>query len=139
MNTTRLIGGIFLAVGLVIATVGAYCYITTQDLVTHGLRAQAVVVEMRLSGKRTYAPVVEFDTAERSRVRAVGKISSSPPAHKVSDVVTVIYRAGAPEDVTLDEPFELWFLTALFGGLGAVFAIIGGGMLISSMRSAKTG
>lgn len=133
--STRLVGGIFLTVGLVVSSVGGYCFWATQDLLKNGLRSQGKVVELRKpQASRAYTPVVQFETADHKIITAACKTGSYPPTHKVADSVTVIYRATAPEDICLDEPLELWFLTCLFGGLGLVFAMIGGGMLIYSIR-----
>jgi hypothetical protein len=126
-----LLGGIFLTVGLVIASVSGCFFWGTRDLLRSGLRSPGKVVELRKSPtSRYYSPVVEFETADHRVITAACKISSNPPTHKVGDSVTVLYRAMSPEHIRLDEPFHLWFLTCLFGGLSLIFAIIGGAMLV---------
>jgi len=128
----KLIGGIFLAVGLVVAAIGAYFFIGTQDLLQNGQRSTGKVVELRKAPTaRYFSTVVEFETTAQGKVTAISKMGSNPPAHKVGDSVTVFYRAQSPEDILLDEPLELWFLSGLFGGIGLIFCTIGGGVLIS--------
>src|ERR1700677_3519831 len=110
----NLLGGIFLAVGLLIASVGGYCFYNTQDLLKKGLRSPGKVVELRKSAtNRCYTPVVQFETPDHRIITAACKAGSNPPAKKVADSVTVLYRALSPEDIRLDEPFDLWFLTCL--------------------------
>lgn len=138
MSGTRIVGAIFLAVGILIAGAGAFCYWGTQDLLNNGLRSTGKVVELRKGPTdRYFMPVVQFQTADNQIITAVGKTGSNPPSHKVDDTVTVIYRATSPEDIVLDDFFELWFLTSMFGGMGLIFVIIGGGMLIYSRRKAR--
>ncbi len=127
----KLVGGIFLLVGLVVASPGGYFFWCTQNRLKNGLRSPGKVVELRKSsGKRGYTPVVQFETSDHRIITAASKISSNPPMYKVGDSVTVLYRAMSPEDICLDQPLELWFLTCLFGGIGLIFVIVGGAMLI---------
>lgn len=134
MSPIRIIGTIFLIVGLVIASVGGFFFFSSQDLVRNGLRASGTVIELRKAPtSKGYTPVVQFETADHQVITAVGKIGSNPPMHKAGDSVTVVYRAESPEEITLDDPLELYFFTYLFGGIGSVFAMIGGGMLIFSL------
>jgi hypothetical protein len=134
MSPIRIIGAIFLTVGLVIASVGGYFFSSTQDLVRNGLRASGTVIELRKAPtSKGYTPVVQFETADHQNITAVGKIGSNPPAHKAGDSITVIYRADSPDDIVLDDPLDLYFFTYLFGGIGSVFVLIGGGMLIFSI------
>lgn len=133
--SSRVVGGIFLTVGLALGSAGAYCYCGTQDLLNNGLRSTAKVVELRKPpGARYFSPVVQFETSDHQVITAVSKSGSNPPAHQVGDTVTVFYRAGSPEDIVVDGFFELWFLTCIFGGMGLIFTLVGGGLLLYSMR-----
>lgn len=131
----RKVGVIFLIVGLSIASAGGYCFWTTQDFLRNGLRSTGTVVGMRRPPASRYSlPVVQFETEDHNVITAVCKTGTNPPRHKVDDTVTVIYRAAAPEDIFLDDPVELWLLPSIFGGIGSIFVLVGGGMLIFSIR-----
>ncbi len=133
----KVVGGIFLMVGLLIASAGGYCFWSAQDLLKNCLRSPGKVVELRKPpANRYYTPIVQFETNDHRIITAACKIGSNPPTHKVADSVTVLYRAMSPEDICLDEPLELWFLTCLFGGIGLIFVIVGGTILIYSTRRA---
>ena len=126
-----LLGGMFLTVGLVIASVGGYFFCSTRELIRSGLRSVGTVVELRKSPtNRSFYPIVRFETSDNRTITAATKIGSNPPTHKVGESVTVLYRAVSPEHIRLETPFHLWFLTCLFGGLGLVFGIVGGAMLL---------
>ena len=134
---SRVGGVIFLTVGLAVTGAGGYCFWGTQDLLQTGLRSPGKVVELRKPPtNRYYIPVVQFETSDHRIITAVCKTGSNPPTHKVADLVTVIYRAASPEDIWLDEPLDLWLPTYILGGLGLIFVIVGGGMLIYSIRRA---
>jgi hypothetical protein len=60
-----------------------------------------------------------------------GAISSKPPAFQVGDKVAVLYNPEKPGDSQIDSFVERWLFLLVFGGLGAVFALIGWGILIS--------
>lgn len=133
-----LIGMIFLFVGLLIL-VGAW--ITTShamNLLNQGVRTPGEVMNLEESqssssdsdGSPTYAPVVRFETKNHQVITQATKSSSNPPTHHAGDRVKVIYAERNPTDFVLDEPFELWGLTWIFGGLGSIFTSIGGGMIV---------
>lgn len=112
------------------AGAGGYCYLGTQDLLKNGVRSTGKVVELRRTGKGAFSPVIQFETPDHRNITTSSKVSSNPPTHQVGDSVTVLYRAESPEDVSLDEPLDLWFITGILGGLGTIFIIIGGALLI---------
>lgn len=64
-----------------------------------------------------------------------GAISSKPPAFTVGDKVTVLYNPDKPGDAQIDSFVERWLFLLIFGGLGAVFALIGWGLLITMLFS----
>lgn len=139
-GAARLVGGIFLVVGLVIASVGGCFVWSTQDSQKACLRATGKVIELRKPpGQRGYTPVVQFETADHKSITAVGKFGSNPPAHNVADSVTVLYRAESPNDISLDDPFELWLVPCILGGIGSIFVIVGGALLFFAPGGAKPG
>ncbi len=128
-----MVGGIFLLIGLIISSVGGYFFLRTQDFLKNCVRSPGKVIELRKTPtSRYYKPVIEFETTDHKTITATCKFGSNPPTHNVADSVTVLYRATSPETITLDHPFQLWFLTVLFGGIGSIFVIVGGIMLIFS-------
>lgn len=133
--STRIVGGVFLAVGLAVASVGGFFYLGTQDLLENGLRSTGKVIQLNKPGSsRYFTPVVQFETPDHKTITASCKTGSNPPTHKVNDSVTVIFRATSPEDIYLDEPLELWLAASILGGIGSIFLLVGGGMLVWSFR-----
>lgn len=135
---SKVVGAIFLAVGLLIASVAGYFAWTTQDLLRNGIHSSAKVVEMRKPQFSRYSlPVVEFETPDHKTITAICKTGTNPPTHKVNDSVTVIYRAASPEDIRLNEPIELWLVPWLLAGIAWLFVMIGGSMLFFAFKKRR--
>jgi len=132
------IGGIFAAIGLALAAISGWFYFEDRDFAAGGLRAQGTVIEMSsirdTNGSYSSRPVVEFFDAGGTRHVFTSSVSSSPPSHATGDRVDVIYAPEAPETAVIDDFFERSFIPLMFVGMGAVFAVIGGGMLFAWLR-----
>jgi hypothetical protein len=105
----------------------------TQKFLRTSLTAQGRVVALRpvRSGQHnslTYAPVFRFDVPGTHFSTVVSNTSSSPPAFKVGEVVTVHYQPGHPEKAVIDSFGQLWLGDLVFGISGAM--AIGIGLLI---------
>jgi hypothetical protein len=94
-----------------------------------------VVIDLvRTGSSRGVAPLVQFTTSDGRTLHITGSVSSSPPAYETGEHVRVLYEATNPNAARIDSKIEMWFLPMLFGGLGAVFASIGGGFLAYLVR-----
>ena len=136
MNRVKLfLGGIFLPLGLIFAAIGLWSYVDGRDLAESGIRTQASVVEMARSrdsdGDITYRPVVTFADRDGNFQRFVDSVSSSPPRHYVGEKVPVIYDPKNPARATIDGFLERSLFSLVFGGVGALFALTGAGLLAS--------
>ncbi|MCZ7647281.1 MAG: DUF3592 domain-containing protein [Planctomycetota bacterium] len=104
--------------------------------------AQGEVISNVRSGKG-YKPVVRFtppipgdpepkDAVEAPRsVQMMGSVSSNPPAYKAGEQVEVYYDPADPfnpDKAVLKGFLEQHFITLVFGLLGGIFSLIGGGM-----------
>lgn len=59
-----------------------------------------------------------------------GTISSSPPSFRVGDEATVIYKTDDPNRAQIDSFVERWLFLLVFGGIGALLALIGWSILL---------
>ena len=124
-----LFGAVFGTVGIGLLVVALVTLQTTRAFRREALRAEGTVIAIE-SGK----PVVEFVDRDGRAQRVVGGVSSDPPAYEVGERTMVRYRLGQPEHARIDGFLESWFVPMLFGGLGGIFALIGGGFLVSGLR-----
>ncbi|MBX9687223.1 MAG: DUF3592 domain-containing protein [Candidatus Obscuribacterales bacterium] len=131
----KVIGSIFLAVGLSLGSAALIFYLNTQDLLSQGLRSQGTVVDLRRSSRNAYAPVVRFETIDHQTITAASTAASNPPAFKIADSVTVLYRAKTPSEIhLLNDPLDLWLLPGILAFLSLIFASVGGGILVYSFQ-----
>lgn len=132
------IGAAFLAVGLVFAAVGVWVWTGDRALAERGAHTTGTVIDLARrydnDGGTTYRPVVAFRDAAGTRHRFVGQVGSNPPAHSPGETVAVIYDPAAPGRAMIDGFMDRYFLPLVFGGMGGLFAAIGGGMLFAFVR-----
>ena len=79
-------------------------------------------------------PVVRYELRGEP-YQISGAVWSSPPAYAVGDTVQVLYPPGQPRAARLYSWFEFWFVPALLGGIGLLFALVGGGIGYALWRS----
>ncbi len=127
----KLVGGIFFSIGVAMTGAGGFCLSNSRKLLANAERSTGKVVEMRKGGSY-YTPVVEFEALDQGMITAVCKTGANPPRHKVGDSVTVLYRIKTPQDIVLNEPLELYLLPCILGGIGIMFVIMGGALLLLS-------
>ncbi|WP_114520998.1 DUF3592 domain-containing protein [Altererythrobacter sp. ZODW24] len=135
------IGGIFLPVGLLFAGIGFLASSGTRELANTGLRTSGTVIAMSDSrdsdGGRSYAPLVEFYDANGKRHEFSSRVSSNPPRFSRGETVPVIYDPAKPNRAMIDGFMDRYLMPLIFGGIGGIFAIIGGGLLFAYWRRRK--
>src|ERR1700752_1051823 len=96
-RTIASVGWIFAVIGMAFIAGGGAVAWRTQRFLDTATHADGVVVGLVRSGSRgrSFAPVVEFATAEGRRVQFQSNISSSPPAYDVGEHIGVWYSPTA--------------------------------------------
>lgn len=135
------VGGIFMAVGLIIMAAGGVFYFQNAQLADGGARAQGTVIELARStdsdGDVTYRPVVEFFDDDGTRHEFASSFSSSPPSYSRGQKVDVVYDPQAPGRAMIEGTLERW-IPLLIAGFGASFAAIGAVFVFLYLRRRKT-
>ena len=134
----KILSTVFLAIGISFLGVGLWWSHVTQRFLARAQTVDGVVVALdpRQSSNTgtTYAPVVEFQPPGAPAQRYTESFASNPPSYTVGERVRVYYDPAQPSSARLNGFFSLWFGPLLFGGLGAVFALIGGVVLLLLQR-----
>lgn len=135
-----LIGAIFLAIGLVFGTIGSWAYFDDRKLADSGVHTDGTVIAMLGGGSSsaTYTPRIEFHDTAGVRHEFNGAVGSRPPIYATGDTVAVIYDPDAPDDAMIGDAFDRYFLPMMFGGMGLLFTLIGGGMLVAYWRRRRS-
>jgi hypothetical protein len=124
-KTIALVGWIFLPIGLGMLAGGGYAASRTAAFLGTAASADGTVVD--LAGGY---PKVEFALESGEMRTFTSHVSSDPPAYDLGERVTVLYDPGDRGDVRIQGTFSLWGVPIILGGMGAVFAGIGGGILV---------
>ena len=72
-------------------------------------------------------PVVSYELRGEP-YQITGTAWSNPPAYAVGDQVQVLYLPDQPRAARIYSWFDFWFLPALLGGVGLIFALVGSGV-----------
>lgn len=128
------IGGCGLIVASAVAlTMSFFNYRHVNAFVNSASRAQATVTRLiERSGTdsgKIYYPVFTFEDSKGKTHRIDSSSGSYPPAYKVGDIVTVLYRPEQPDHAIPDNFFDLRGWCVMLGGFGIVDLVIGVGML----------
>ena len=138
-SAPTLVFGIFLLVGLGLLGGTAFLVADTRSDIARADKADGTVVdligEQDSDGDTMYYPRVRYVTRYGNPVEFTGSVGSSPAAFDVGESVGVLYDPAAPEEARIDTFFQLWFAPLILGGIGLVFAAIGGGGALAASRA----
>lgn len=141
MKVLWIVGSIFLVVGLGMLAGGFAIWRSNAAFAAHAIGADGTVTDLAYSssskGGGTYRPVVEFSTADGKRVHITGSTGSNPPSHSRGDHVRVLYDPANPEHGKIDSFMEQSFGVLMLGGMGAIFGLVGGGIVGYQVRQRK--
>ncbi len=123
-------------VGFAAITIAIAGYFAQRTLpfVTRSATAEGTVEELlehRVNGRTIEDPFVSFVTADGRRVQFLAVARDPTPTRGAR--VRVRYDPAKPFEARIDGVLELWGLPLGFGGTGAFFGSIGGGILLGSM------
>jgi hypothetical protein len=138
MNSFSIVKYVFAIVGAGMLLGAGAMRAHTSTFLAHASAAQGTVVALQPkrssdNGSTTYSPVVRFEH-DGQMIEFTSQTSSSPPAYHVDEIVPVLYLDTNPYDAKLNAFFSLWGGVVILGGLGAVFLLIGGGMILVPLR-----
>ena len=125
--------------------IGAYfLYKSTSTFLEDAVSTEGTVIELLRvysdsdSGTSiTYKPVVEFLDKNGSDFEFTSSSSSNPPSYSIGEKVEVLYNPTSPNKAKIKGFFSLWGAATIVGGLGTVFFLIGGAILIFSRNKKK--
>ena len=136
-RTISRIAYLFLAVGLAMLAGAAYWASRVDQFVRTASRAPGTVIELKHpGGSSSYYPVVRYRTAAGEEITFRSSVGSHPPSYAVGETVEVLYRESDPNEARIRSFFALWGAPAIVASIGAVFALVGGGILYGQHRAA---
>ncbi len=108
------------------------------DLWSHGVEAQAQVIENQVSTSTSYNsktkrnetstsyyPIVKFEDSSGASHTFKGSTGSSSPDFSVGDKVPVLYMAGDPSNAQIKVFTQFWLGPVVISAMGLIFFAIG--------------
>jgi hypothetical protein len=129
-----LYGGL-LMVGIVLVYFAVKQYNKTSDLLTHGIKTKATVIDLikiHSDDGYTYKPVFEYFDETDKRREFKSSISSSPAPYKVGEQVKIIYNTDDYDEVKTISYWGLYRWTIILLSIASPLLIIGGGYFLYS-------
>uniref|UniRef100_A0A2P1CZ83 DUF3592 domain-containing protein n=1 Tax=Nostoc sp. FSN-E TaxID=2027337 RepID=A0A2P1CZ83_9NOSO len=127
----RLFGSIFGGIGSIFLVVGISVTLNTRSFVATSVSTQGTVIDFKRRSK-AYYPVVKFTPSSGDPTVFEANSGSSTPEFQKGQQVEVLYNPQQPNSAMIHSWLDLWFLPAMFTGMGAIFFLIGGIALLNS-------
>ena len=125
----KLIFGIFLAIGLLFFVIGAGFGVARWAVTRDYQSAEAVIVDL----DRENTPTVQFRVGDKTFTK---KLNSSSNLYEIGEIIRIAYDSETPGRM-LQLGVIGWLFPLIFGGVGLVFAVIGGTFLILIRKREK--
>ena len=144
MKVIKILGIVFFLIGLTLLIAGFLSYQYNQKFIAGSVVTTGTVVDLArktsTSGDSSpnsyvYYPVIQFKTKNGSLIEFRSNVGSNPPSFRKGDQVQVRYLEKDPYKARINSFMQIWFVSIILGGLGVVFAGIGGTMLGLMLRS----
>jgi hypothetical protein len=127
---------VFTSIGLLLALGTGISAAVVAETVSGARSADGTVIDFSHTGK-SYRPVVEFVPPGSAPVRFTGWVGSNPPAFRVGEPVGVRYNPDDPQDATIDQYWQTWFVPTLLGILSAPFLLVGIGFCVVTLAARR--
>lgn len=135
MKALSIIKYLFTLVGMGMLLGTFFIYDNTRSFLSSAVKAEGTVIELvrsRSSDSTTYRPVVHF-SLNGQQLEFTSSSGSNPPGYSRGEKVEVLYTPTNPQDARINSFFSVWGSAVILGGLGAVFFLIGTGILLAGI------
>jgi hypothetical protein len=141
MKVIAIVKYVFTLVGIGMLIGVFLIYKSTSLFLAEATKTEGTVVDLvqsRSSDSTTYRPVVHFINQNGQKIEFMSTTGSNPPSYSKGQKVEVLYRPTEPQNAKINGFFSLWGGSAILGGLGGVFFLIGSGIILAgSLKSRK--
>ena len=130
-NVGRLVGLIFMSIGMVMLAVVVYLLYTHQQFEKNARTVKGTVVEFQSYESRNnnssttmYTPVFEYELKGK-KYTYVSTSSSNIKEYEVGERLDILVDPENPAEVLVNSFMEKWFLPLLLGFMGTLFTGLG--------------
>jgi hypothetical protein len=125
----------FLLLGVGFLAIAIPIFVQKRRFVSRAASATGVVTDLKSTelqaGMQSYNPVVQFQTHDGRMVEFESDTGGPEESYPPGGQVEVLYDPLNPEKAHIKTSFMLWGIPLLFGGLGAVFLVVGVSWVLS--------
>jgi hypothetical protein len=125
----------FLLLGVGFLAFAIPIFVHRRRFVSRAASATGVVTDLKSTelqaGMQSYNPVVQFQTHDGRMVEFESDTGGPEESYPPGGQVEVLYDPLNPEKAHIKTSFMLWGIPLLFGGLGAVFLVVGVSWVLS--------
>lgn len=133
---------IFLLVGIALSSGGVYLGVQRVDFLQSAITGNGTVVGFNSKtstsdGKTTttYYPQVKYlPNSSSQTITFEHDVGSSHPSYRTGDSVVVLYSPEDPNEAIIDEGWMNYFGPILMLGIGVIFALVGGSLIIKQRK-----
>ena len=140
MKVIAIVKYVFTLVGIGMLVGALLVYRSTSSFLTEAAKTEGTVVELaksRSSDSTTYRPVVQFTSQSGQAIEFVSSTGSNPPSYSKGQKVEVLYLPKDPKNAKISGFFSLWGGSAILGGMGGVFFLIGTGIILAGTMKSR--
>ena len=135
-------GAIFAVVGSVFLALAGWLYWEDQRFAQSAKSAKGTVIEnVRYfddEGSVMYRPIVEFRDSNGIEHQFSSNVSASSPQFEVGETADILYDPGKPDSARIDGFMQRGLFPLVFGGLGFLTLLVGGGMIVWPIARRRT-
>ena len=145
MKTISIVSKVFLVVGILMLIGAYFTYSNTSDFLKTADKSFGMVIDYQEKESRDsdghysmmYYPVVAYVLEDGTPLQFVSSTGSGRPTYLLNQQIDIYVSSENPGDARIASFFSLWGGTTILGGLGLVFALIGGGMIFFSKKDER--
>ena len=108
-------------VGVVLLGIAYFLWMRTKQFVATAHPVKGTVISMLMDSEGASAPVFKFTASNGDMIEKRDTMYSTPPAHKVGDIVEILYDPNNPQDARVVKSSSLYFAPILLAVMGVVF------------------
>ena len=133
MKAIAIVKYLFTLVGFAMLAGAFFVYNSTSSFLKQAATAEGIVVELlvsRTSDSISYRPLVEFTAQNGQVIEFAPSAGSNPARYAEGEQVEVLYQTARPSDAKINDFFSLWGVALILAGMGAVFFLVGAGIIV---------
>jgi len=108
-------------VGVILLGIAYFLWMRTKAFMATARPVKGTVISMLTDSEGASAPVFKFTASNGDVIEKRDTMYSTPPAHKVGDIVDILYDPNDPQNARVAKSSSLYFAPILLAVMGVAF------------------